>query len=227
MNVTDKLVNATTIHVNFQNIKLLHALASPRWLSWRIPAPTCRCYLTTSLDTGLLARHSPMKAHLKNSVTLLPLLMVMSLAIPILGVDSLFPHRYVFTCGSRTSPPPFLPAQHPPIQGRPTIALLDASSTCCFILRLFAKLVRIKMKRVKMVTTSITAKTSAATVTFIGLSITTKSLPQRHLRAFGDRPWRFLDASVILEFNSKMIFTGETDSEAARTFRNTVRTTRT
>lgn len=149
----------------------------------------CRCYLTTSLDTGLLAQHSPVKAHLKNSVTLLPLLKVMSLAIPILGLDALAPHRYVFTCGSRTSsPPPLLPAQHPPIQGRPTIALLDACATCCFILRRFAKLLRLKMKRVKTATTSIKAKTSAATVTFMGLSVTTKSLPQRHLRAGGDRP---------------------------------------
>lgn len=201
-------------------------------------------------DAGLLARLSPLEARLKNPVaeysptihgvlreplqctgglTLRPLLVVMSPAIPILGMDALTAHRCVLTC-SRIRPflhlrEPLLLAPAPllphgtnvacTIKGQPTLALLDTGSTCCFMSRRMAGALRLAVRRVKAVTATITGtvpivgQTSAATVTFLGLSATTRfclsDVDERVVLGLDV----LLDANARLQFDAKTISKGE------------------
>lgn len=166
-------------------------------------------------DAGLLARLRPLEACLKNPVaeysptihgalweplhcagdlTLRPLLVVMSPATPILGLDVLTAHRCVLTC-SRLRPALSLREPHPPgpapllprathvhatVMGRPMLALLDTGATCCFMSRRRARELQLAVRRVRAAaaatitgTLPILGHTGPATLTFLGLSATT------------------------------------------------------
>lgn len=202
-------------------------------------------------DAGLLGSLSPLEACLKNSVaeysptihgmlreplqcagglTLRPLLVVMSPAIPILGMDALAAHRCVLTCSRLRpflllrephllAPAPLLPhGTHVSctIKGQPTLALLDTGSTCCFMSRRLARALRLAVRRVGAAAAAtitgsvpIVGQTSAATVTFLGLSATTtfclSDVDERVVIGLNV----LLDANVRLQFDAKMIPKGE------------------
>lgn len=196
-------------------------------------------------DAGLLGRLDPLKACLSNPVAqysptiygvlreplecsngvqLKPMLVVMSPAIPILGLEALSSHRCVLTC-SRVRPSLRLRELQPPtpaplltratyvnctIMGQQTSALLDTGSTCCFMSCKQAEELRLKVWKVHSAgastitgTLPILGYTNGAEITFLGISATTSfyinDIEEKVVIGLNV----LLDVSVRLHFDTK------------------------
>lgn len=209
-------------------------------------------------DAGLLTRLSPLEAFLNNPVAeysptihgvlheplhcagglkLRPLLVVMSPAIPIVGLETLIAHRCVLTC-SRLRPSLRLRELHPEtptivlprtiqitctIMGKPTLALLDTGATCCFISQRRARELCLEVRRQQAGvaatitgTQTILGHTAATNITFLGFSATTSfcvnDTDDRVIIGLNV----LLDARVSLEFGPRTIRKDESSAAPGR-----------
>ena len=168
--------------------------------------------------------------HCSHGVVLRPMLVVMSPAIPILGLETLTFYRGVLTC-CRARPSLKLRQLHPPtplpflnratyvsctIMGQKMSALLDTGSTCCFMSYRQAKELRLKIRRVKSLgastitgTLPITGCTSGAHITFLGMSVTTSF----HVNDVEEKVVIglnvLLDIKMSLHFDAKTLDSGD------------------
>lgn len=206
-------------------------------------------------DAGLLGRLQPLNARLSNPVAqyspiihgvlreplecsngvqLRPMLVVMSPAIPILGLEALSSHRCILTC-SRDRPSlrlrelrPAIPASFLTsathvtctIMGQQTSALLDTGSTCCFMSCRLAQELQLKVSKVNSVgastitgTLPILGYTSEAQVTFLGLNVTTSFCVSDVEEKVVIGLNVLLDANIRLNFDVK---TGHSGGQASR-----------